>query len=136
MRQKLQVPSGRSTSSANFRGKQSGKHLPPHRQRTSVARHKTDIGQNQAVRREGEQLVREAEQLMRRDEEEEADMDWVRKRMQEVQLSSVGETAPHGRERGGGLKVSASVSSGVKLEGRGSHAERRGFSREVRESST
>ena len=80
----MQVPSGRSTSSANIRGKQVGKYLPPHRQRTSVARHKTDIGQNQAVRREGEQLVMEVEQLMRRDEEEEADMDWVRKRMQEV----------------------------------------------------
>ena len=134
----MQVPSGRSTSSANFRGKQVGKQHQGGvgRQGTGVARHKTDIGQNQAVRREGEQLVREAEQLMRRDEEEEADMDWVRKRMQEVQLSSVGETAPHGRERGGGLKVSASVSSGVKLEGRGSHAERRGFSRAVRESST
>jgi len=94
------------------------------------------------VRLDGEQLVREAQQLMGRgaepEEEEEEDLDWVRRRMEEVQMSSPGENARPGgnqketarsrrnqgesvravRNRGGNAKVSGPESSGV-LRGEG-----------------
>ena len=64
------------------------------RQGLGMGRKRGELGENRgAVRQEGEQLVKEAEQLMRRggEPEEEADLDWVRRRMEEVQMSSSGE---------------------------------------------
>ena len=64
------------------------------------------------MRREGERLVREAEQLLRRGVEEEEDINWVRKRMGEVQMSSAegnfGETVKAGGGNSGRIaKVAA-----------------------------
>ena len=104
------------------------------------------------VRREGERLVREAEQLLRRRVEEEEDLNWVRKRMEEVHVSSaegnLGEPVSLGVRAGGGnigrnSKVSGSEfrsgsGSGVRCgEGRRnseptSRVEERGLSRAVR----
>ena len=94
------------------------------------------------ARREGERLVREAEQLLRRGVEEEEDLDWVRKRMGEVQMSSqegnLGETVrAGGGNRGRIAKVSGSELSDVRGEGRRnseptSWVEGRGLSRAVR----
>merc|ERR1712112_398940 len=74
------------------------------------------------VRREGERLVREAEKLLRRGVEEEEDMNWVRKRMEEVHMSSpernYGESVRAGGG-GGNAMVPGSELSGVRLaEGR------------------
>ena len=64
------------------------------RQELGVGRKKGELWENRGVvRLEGERLVKEAEQLMRRggEPEEEADLDWVRRRMEEVQMSTPGE---------------------------------------------
>ena len=102
------------------------------------------------MRREGERLVREAGQLLRRGEEEEEDLNWVRKRMEEVHVSSaernLGEPLSLGVRAGGGnrgrnAKVSGFGSgsgSDVRCgEGRRnseptSRVEERGLSRAVR----
>ena len=73
------------------------------RQGISLGRKKGELGENRgAVRLDGELLVKEAEQLMRRggEPEEEADLDWVRRRMEEVQMSSSGEIVRTGRNQG------------------------------------
>ena len=81
----MQVPNCRSTFSA--RGKQESCLY-----QGRLGRKKGALGEKRGVRQEGEQLVREAEELMRRGvEEEEEDLNWVRKRMEEVQMSSPGE---------------------------------------------
>ena len=102
----MQVQSSRSISSS-VRGKQQEGHQHQGRvgrQRVNLGRRKGELGENRgAVRLDGEQLVREAEQLMgrgARPEEEEEDLDWVRRRMEEVQMSSPGENArPGGNQK-------------------------------------
>ena len=142
----MQVQSSRSISSS-ARGKQQEEHQNNQgrvgRQGLGLGRKRGELGENRgAVRLDGEQLVREAQQLMGRgaepEEEEEEDLDWVRRRMEEVQMSSPGENACPGgnqketarsrrnqgesvravRNRGGNAKVSGPESSGV-LRGEG-----------------
>ena len=108
-------------------------------------RKREEMGENRGgMRREGERLVREAEQLLRRGVEDEEDMDWVRKRMGDVQMSSaegnLGETVKEGGgNTGRTVKVSGSELSGVRW-GEGwrnseptSRVEGRGLSRAVRD---
>ena len=117
----MQVSSCRSMSSA--RGKQES-HLHQGR-KGRLRRKKEEMVENRGgVRWEGERLMREAGQLLRRGVEEEEDMNWVRKRMGEVQMSSaegnLGETVKAGGGNSGRIaKVAGSGSSGVRWgEGR------------------
>ena len=114
----MQVSSCRSMSSA--RGKPESQLHQGRKGR--LRRKKEEMVENRGgVRWEGERLMREAEQLLRRGVEEEEDMNWVRKRMGEVQMSSAEENLGETVKAGGGssgriVKASGLESSGGRWE--------------------
>ena len=107
----MQVPNCRSTFSA--RGKQESCLY-----QGRPGRKKGALGEKRGVRQEGEQLVREAEELMRRGvEEEEEDLNWVRKRMEKVQMSSPGENLGPQGNPGETLRRAGNKRRSVKVPG-------------------